>query len=78
MIQSDVTELDVSSTHVKVVSVSAQESKQAHYSIQKKKVSITTVMHKFQWFSKWDEEYKDIMPDEDYLVAEQAERACQV
>lgn len=37
VIQSDVTELDVYSTHVEVVSVSAQESKQAHYPIQKKK-----------------------------------------
>lgn len=80
VIQSAMTELEVYSTHVEVVSVSAQESKQAHHSTQKKKkVSIiTTVMHKFQWFSKWDDEYKDIMSDEDYLVAEEAERACQV
>lgn len=36
-IQSYMTQLDLYSAHVKVVSISAQESKQAHYSIKKKK-----------------------------------------
>lgn len=33
------TELDAYSAHVTVVSISAQESKQVHYSIKKKKKS---------------------------------------
>lgn len=35
-------------------------------------------MHIFQWFTKWDDEYKDIMADEDYLVAEQANAGLSV